>query len=302
MRVRRQLRQQIKAILQPGIDTLGYTANSYVDLKSQANELASTLIRFDEAPTTEADRLLLEALHLLRPVQVEHARLHRVGGEGDGGYVMLNADPAKIAVSIGVGRDVSWDRAVAHTGATVHMFDHTVRRLPEAVPGGTFHRLGVGLYDGGKLRNLKSLMRISGVSGAGPAFLKFDVEGAEWAFLAACESGLLGTFSQIVAELHGLDRLASPESSREVLRSLALLSQEHVPIHVHPNNYSRVVKFGTYWFPREIEVSWVHRSLIDNAEPARTLATDLDRPCDPRVSEVDISGLMRLPNERPLTH
>jgi hypothetical protein len=274
---------------------MGYTAASYVELKSQANDLASTLIRFDEPPTTAADVRLLDAVRLLQPIAVDHTRLTRIGGEGDGGYVMLTGAPASVAVSIGVGPDVSWDSVVASQGTPVHMFDHTVRRLPGVVPGGTFHRLGVGPIDEGPLRTLSSIMELAGVSMGLLAQLKMDVEGAEWSSLAACRPGLLGAFDQIVIELHDLDRLLAADSGSEVLTALGLLADEHVPIHIHANNYARVVRFGTYWFPKAVEVSWVHRRHLTATEPADSLARDLDRPCDPRVTDIDLSGITRIP-------
>ena len=274
---------------------MGYTAASYVELKSQANDLASALISFDGPPTTSADRRLLDAVRLMQPVEVDHARLTRVGGEGDGGYVMLAGVPAAVAVSIGVGPDVSWDSAVAAQGTPVHMFDHTVRRLPGIVPGGTFHRLGVGPLDEGPLRTQASINEISGVPGQSPAYLKMDIEGAEWSSLAACPPGLLGAFDQIVMELHDLDRLLDADAASDVLTALNLLAEEHLPIHIHANNYARVVRFGSYWFPKAVEVSWVHRRHLTSTSPAGALAQDSDRPCDPRVTEVDLSAITRIP-------
>lgn len=273
---------------------MGYTAASYVELKSQANDLASTLISFDKPPTTSADMRLLAAVRPLQPIAVDDSRLTRVGGEGDGGYVMLADTPASVAVSIGVGPDVSWDSAVAAHGTPVHMFDHTVRRLPGPVPGGTFHRLGVGPLDEGPLRRLSSIMGISGVSPGSSAFLKMDVEGAEWSSLAVCQPGLLGAFDQIVMELHDLDRLLAADSGADVLTALRLLSDEHVAIHIHANNYARVVRFGSYWFPKTVEVSWLHRRHLTVVEPANSLARHLDRPCDPRVTDVDLSAITRI--------
>ena len=274
---------------------MGYTAASYVELKSQANDLASTLISFEKPPTTAADKQLLAAARLLQPIAVDRDRLARVGGEGDGGYVMLADAPAAVAVSIGVGPDVSWDSAVAARGTQVHMFDHTVRRLPGLVPGGTFHRLGIGPLDEGPLRTLPSIMAISGVFQGSPTYLKMDVEGAEWSSIAACPPGLLGAFDQIVMELHDLDRLLSADRGTEVLTALRLLSDEHAPIHIHANNYARVVRFGTYWFPKAVEVSWVHRRHLTAMVPAEYLASDLDRPCDPRVTDVDLSAITLIP-------
>ncbi len=72
------------------------------------------------------------------------------------------------------------------------------------------------------------------------------------------------------------------------------LADEHLPIHIHANNYARVVRFGTYWFPKAVEVSWVHRRHLTSAEPADSLAKHLDRPCDPRVTDIDLSAITRI--------
>ena len=63
--------------------------------------------------------------------------------------------------------------------------------------------------------------------------------------------------------LHDLDRLLDADAASEVLTALHLLAEEHLPIHIHANNYARVVRFGSYWFPKAVEVSWVHRRAPD---------------------------------------
>ena len=205
-----------------------------------------------------------------------------------------------MAVSIGIGDDVTWDLAVAAQGASVHMFDHTVHWPSNGgVPRGTYAPLGVGAANPGGIPenaanphgDRRCLVRRA------PAYLKMDVEGAEWSSLAACRPGLLGAFDQIVMELHDLDRLLDADSGSEVLTALAARSPTSTcPIHIHANNYARVVRFGTYWFPKAVEVSWVHRRHLTATEPADSLAKDLDRPCDPRVTDIDLSAITRIPH------
>lgn len=257
--------------------------------------MAGSLIRFHEPPTTDADARLLRAVELIRPVTVDHDSLVRVGGDGDGGYVMMRQPPVEAAISIGVGPDVSWDLDVAAMGVPVHLFDHTVRGLPERVPGGVFHRIGVGSSDSGRLRSLGTIAARCGTGPDRSAWLKMDVEGAEWEVLPTAANGLLDQFDQIVMEMHQLDALGDVRRADGVLRSLEVLRQHHLPVHVHANNYSRLIRFGTFWFPQVIEVSWVNRRLLDSAEPAASLAVQLDRPCDPRVSEIDLAGITKLP-------
>ena len=59
----------------------------------------------------------------------------RLGRDGDGGYVMLDdfAD-VSAALSFGIGRDCSWDAAIAARAIDVDQYDHTVDGSPTANP------------------------------------------------------------------------------------------------------------------------------------------------------------------------
>jgi hypothetical protein len=286
------LRIRFKHAVQPYLDILSVTAGAYVDLKSQLNDMASDLIAFDREPRTDADRRLREAVELLRPWTSEAGHLVRIGGESDGGYVMWSEPDVGWAVSIGVGSDVSWDQDVARRGAQVDMFDPTVAKLPAAVPGGTFHRVGIGATPDGDYQPLSALVDLAAPRRTGAAFLKIDVEGREWPALDAADASDVQQFAQITMELHDLHQLTDPAAGARIVRVLRKLWATHLPVHVHANNYARIVKFGGYWFPDTIEASWVRRDFLSAATPVGHLDTSLDRPCDPRTSDVDVSGIL----------
>jgi len=286
------VRIRLKHAIQPYLDILSVTAGAYVDLKSQLNDMASDMIAFDREPRTDGDRRLREAAGLLRPWTSDSGQLLRIGGESDGGYVMWSRPDVGWAVSIGVGGDVSWDQDVARRGAGVDLFDPTVSKLPSPVPGGTFHRVGISAQPDGDYQPLRVLVERSAARRTGAGFLKIDVEGHEWPSLDAADGSDLAQFAQITMELHDLHQLSDTSAGPRIVRVLRKLWATHLPVHVHANNYARVVKFGAYWFPDTIEASWVRRDFLPDATPVERLNTSLDRPCDPRTSDVDLTGIL----------
>ena len=283
-----------KKMAVPLADKIVYASGAYVSTKSTLNDLSSTLIAFDGEPGGAADERLLDFARAIRPMTSPGLDLIRVGGPTDGGYVMGGPLAASGAISIGVGSDVSWDHDVGARGIPIALFDHTVRKLPAHVPNGTFYRLGIGSAHGSKTQPLDQLLMIAGFTGREDLMLKMDVEGAEWAALTQPGLADLQPFAQIVLELHGIAGLKDERSAGPVLAAVEHLTKNHVPVHVHANNYDELVRFGNWWFPNAIELSLVRRDILSDAQPAVTMRSDLDAPCDPRVTEIDLTALTRL--------
>ena len=278
----------------PLADKIVYASGAYVSMKSTLNDLSSTLVTFEGEPETTSDERLLAFATRIRPMTGSNLELIRVGGPTDGGYVMAKPLTGSGALSIGVGADVSWDQEIAARGIPVAMFDHTIRKLPAPVPNSMFHRIGVGSTETRNLKPLEQLISLAGWAGRDDLLLKMDVEGAEWSVMTQPRPVNLEPFTQIVIELHGLGGLRDERTATTVLGVVELLCACHIPIHVHANNYDELVRFGSWWFPNAIEVSFIRQDLLPNAKPAHELRADLDAPCDPRVTEIDLSALSRL--------
>ena len=283
-----------KKLTIPLADKIVYASGAYVSMKSTLNDLSPTLITFDGEPGGEADERLLEFARAIRPMTGPDLELIRVGGPTDGGYVMAAPLTASGALSIGVGSDVSWDQDIAFRGIPVAMFDHTIRKPPQVVPNSTFHRIGIGPTTTQTIKPLDQLLEIAGAQGRNDVLLKMDVEGAEWASLTRPRPANLEPFTQIVVELHGLAKLKDERAAAPILTAIEHLTATHAPIHVHANNYDELVRFGTWWFPNAIELSLIRKDLLANPQPAMSMRTDLDAPCDPRVTEIDLTALTRL--------
>jgi len=287
---------RLRSLIGPLADKLVYASEPYVEIKSTLNELGLSLMSFRDGPMGDADARLLKFLSFIRPMDSDKLDLVRIGGPHDGGYVMAAPLIAQGAISIGIGRDVSWDIDVSDSGVPVAMFDPTIRKPPRPVRGGRFFRKGLGdAHSSQSLRSLTSLVEMSGFSSSSDLLLKIDIEGNEWAALDDVEPNQLRCFTQIVMELHDLSRLGKVVSARPLLAAMEKLTAHHVPVHIHANNYSRLVRFDSFFFPDVVEVSLVRRDLYPRFAPARRLRTDLDAPCDHRASEISLAAILDLP-------
>jgi hypothetical protein len=273
-------------------DKIVYASTPYTQMKSQLNEASAELIDFTKPPATQADRRIVNFAEMLRPWTASNIELVRVGGPGDGGYVMAAPVEAEGAISLGVGRDVSWDCAIGAAGIRVAMFDPTVRRLPAQVPRGVFHRLGVG-HARPTYLPLHELLAVAGWVGSADLILKMDVEGAEWEVLEDPHLNL-NRFRQILIEFHDIARLQDAQQGPQAIAAMERLVTHHKPVHIHANNYDEVVRFGAYWFPNAVEVSLVRNDLGSDWSAAAELRTDFDRPNDERVSDIDLSAILQV--------
>ena len=274
------------------------TSTVYRHLRSTVAEMGSALLDFSRTPETDSERRLYEFASLIRPFTSADLALTRVGSAADGAYVMAPvADDIAAAISIGVGHDVSWDQAIASKRIPVTMFDPTVSELPSPVPGGTFHRIGIGVLGalpspdlhGMDLRPLDGLLALAGVSGSTELLLKIDVEGAEWAALCDVD---FSVFQQVLIEMHDIARISDPKQAEAVLETVRKLAQTHYPVHIHANNEGAFNRFDRFWFPDVIEVSYVRKDLLTGATPATHLVEGLDIPSNPQYPDYDMSGLL----------
>jgi hypothetical protein len=205
--------------------------------------------------------------------------IYRVGSTLDGGYVMHKIGNEKVAISIGVGRDVSWDLAISKLGIMVHMFDHTVARPPTIFANSKFHKIGIRsskTKKSKKLLEIEGILKKSGCEESENLILKIDIEGGEWEILEETESKFLEKFNQIIIEFHDVD-LNDP-IKKNVLEKIRLT---HSIIHINPNNYSKITSFEGYLFPNILEVTYVKNQLLHDTH-VKTFSSKTYKN-DPRV-------------------
>ena len=211
---------------------------------------------------TQKDQESYEYYRMIRQLttiySIEPIKLVRIGKDYDGGYIMADSlSSAKIAYSIGISDDTSWDHEMAKKGYQVYQYDHTIEELPETNP--SFHWIKKGLSDknDGKLfLTLPEMLFQNEHSDKQGMVLKIDIEGSEWDVIDSLPETILDQFDQILIEFHNINE---PKKRQKILSVLRKLNSSHAVIHVHGNNYGRVVYCDDLIMPDLLEITYVNR-------------------------------------------
>jgi hypothetical protein len=223
-------------------------------------------------------RGVFEALSLLTPYDLPAERKIRIGGPGDGGYVLVDRlRPAQAVMSFGIGTTVTFDRDLAGRGHSVLLFDHTIDALPDKHPGFTWYPEGVGGFANPPAGVFTLADHMAKLPHGGEApILKMDVEGAEWDVLTETPMGLLRRFEQLVLELHELPRLEERRFCSMAWKALATLSSAFTLCHVHANNFGSIQTICGFPVPETLEVTYIRSDLVTVAPSTTFYPTPLD--------------------------
>jgi hypothetical protein len=223
-------------------------------------------------------RGVFEALSLLTPYDLPAERKIRIGGAGDGGYVLVDRlRPGQPVMSFGVGPSVAFDRDMAERGHDVLLFDHTIEALPGEHARFTWYAEGVA-GAGDPTQRLFTLAEHMGKlpHGSEAPILKLDVEGAEWEVLTETPVGLLRRFEQIVLELHEVPRLEEGAFRGMAWKALATLSSAFTLCHVHANNFGGIQTVCGFPIADTLEVTYIRSDLVEVAASTTFYPTPLD--------------------------
>ena len=223
---------------------------------------------------------------LLRPRRATKHRKIRLGGQEDGGYVMLD-DLAHLrtAFSLGVGPNVDWDYAMVSRRIDVHQFDHTVAAPPRNHPRFHFHRKKIDTVASAETENLASILKAYGSAGRYANVLKVDIEGSEWPLFANADPDVLARFPQILCEFHALGHVADDAHYHLMIDALRRLRDQFEVVHVHGNNCGGRVFVGERAFPHVLEVTLANRALYDFVDGDEIFPTELDAANDPKQTD-----------------
>ena len=237
----------------------------------------------------EQSRWLNEIRALLAPVSMARVELSRLGNPGgDGGYLIADDGlEFDVLVSYGILDDVSFelDFVRRYPNTQVHLFDHTIERLPEENPSFTFHRQGLGPGKTDQLDSLQSHLQAFATH-ARCIFLKIDVEGAEYESLLATPQRAFDRVQQIAIELHNVCW-----TNKHIIPLLQRLSRDFQVVHVHGNNSGGVLSVAGVAVPMVLEVTFLRRNSHRILSPPPTLPHPLDRPNDPTKGDIKLEFL-----------
>ncbi len=234
-----------------------------------------------------------EIISLFSPMDISNATYRRVGRDYDGGYVMLDdfsSDNTDAAYSFGISDDVSWDEEIAKLGINIFMYDHTIYKLPKENKHFKFFKQGVTGKPEVGLETLSNLIAINGHEQSDNLIMKMDIEGYEWSVFEETKSEVIGQFSQIVIEFHGLSPHKSKESLSRISYVLNKINQTHQSVHVHANGHTEVNWLGDWAIPQLLEVTYIRRKDYQDRfiKNTRSFPTKIDQPTFPWLPEVPL--------------
>lgn len=190
--------------------------------------------------------------------------LVRIGGDADGGYLVPNNfDEVKYCFSPGVDYTAKFERELSETyGIKSFMADASVDDTPikdenfEFIP----KFLGSRTYD--HFITLSDWVEQCVGDDDAPRILQMDIEGAEYDVLTYESIDLLASFSTIIIEFHGLQKLFN----RDFLRMFSAIFEKiftHFSIcHVHPNNCCGIAELDGVGVPRVMEITFIRNDQL----------------------------------------
>jgi hypothetical protein len=207
-----------------------------------------------------ADADVLNLIHSLRPRSCG-SPLIRVGGNGDGGYLIPD-DLAGIeyCFSPGVNRTVEFENELADRHIRSFLADYSVERPPVLRPEFVFDRRFIGANDNEIFMTLGAWKDKYLPGYAGDLLLQMDIEGSEYEVLLSTAPELLGSFRIIVIELHSLGQLFDRFAFTIMKACFDKLLQLFYVVHSHPNNCAGMIDYHGIEIPEVMEMTLYNRS------------------------------------------
>lgn len=208
------------------------------------------------------DNQVLELIEQLRPLKVD---LIRLGGNGDGGYLLPNdLNGITKCFSPGVSNIINFEIDLLGRGIQCFLADGSVDSLPMIHPDLVFEKKFVGPTQGECVINFQHWIQANSESGE-ELILQMDIEGSEYSCILSCDAKVLSQFRVIIVEFHFLHKLCDP-SVFPVLRDTFLkLLDTHRVVHLHPNNSGGLMKNGKIQIPRTMEFTFIRKDYVKSS-------------------------------------
>lgn len=216
-----------------------------------------------------------KTLNILAPFNTE-IPLIRVGGSGDGGYLLPDdLDGIVACFSPGVDATMTFDTEIMERGIPCYLADASVEGLTAPHAMATFDKLFLGPKTSGRFISLGDwVARYAPPDG--DLLLQMDIEGAEYETLNAANAETLKRFRIIVLEVHDVNHLTRPAPHSLMSQTFEKLNDMFVLTHVHPNNYTPVARIAGWSIPPLLELTYIRRDRVNEAHPAMVLPHPLD--------------------------
>ena len=217
-----------------------------------------------------------QLMRMMCPQVTEHP-LIRIGGPGDGGYLVPDdLEEISAIFSPGVAGTADFESEFARRGVPCFLADHSVNAPPVDSPLFHFEKKYLGSLSGGIYMTLDDWVNRNAHKG-GDLVLQMDIEGAEYQVLLAADQSTLRRFRVIIVEFHNLESAWHPKGLDLIKITMTKLLTHFDVVHAHPNNYQPPIGYGDLMIPPLIEFTFLRKDRIQSRTPVTLLPHPLDR-------------------------
>lgn len=191
-------------------------------------------------------------------MEIPNSKKIRLGINSDGGYILIdNFDNIKVAYSLGISNEISFDKALADRNIDIFMYDHTITKLPYENPRFHWKKIGLtGKKDSNKnLKTLEEVIIENNHLYETNMILKLDIESQEWGVFQTLPINILLQFKYIVGEFH-----LNNNNKYWSLNILKKINKTHQIIHLHCNNcFNELINFNGIYICSLLEITYVRK-------------------------------------------
>ena len=223
----------------------------------------------------------------LRPMGTEH-ELIRIGGDGDGGYLVPN-DLSGISACFSPGVSTVADFELDLVGRRIPCFmaDYSVEGPPVAHPLFDFEKKFLGSTDDDVFMQLDGWIQRK-ASGLNDLILQMDIEGAEYEVLLGMEADALKKFRILVIEFHRLDALFDSLGFDLIKATFDRILANFDVVHIHPNNCLPLVSCDGIDIAPVMEFTFLRKDRIRKRETRNDFPHVLDRKCVRELPDIPL--------------
>ena len=228
--------------------------------------------------------------------------LMRVGGNGDGGYLLPdNLDGVTTCFSPGVADSSGFEWELAEKfGMKAFLADYSVDGPAVENENFIFVKKFLGSWNDEQTIRLEDWVEGIDVDsqgkglGTGDYLLQMDIEGAEYPVLIDTPDHIFKKFRIVTIEFHYLERVFDRNEFSIIKMIFDRLLQHFAIVHVHPNNCCPVFKRGEIEMPSVIEFTFLRRDCLTNpVTPLTFEAHPLDQRNVPQKPDIELADCWR---------
>jgi hypothetical protein len=209
--------------------------------------------------------------------------LIRIGGTGDGGYLIPDdLEGIEYCFSPGVGNLSTFENDLADRNIRCFLADYSVDSQQITRADFTFDKKFLGSSDHGCFFTLASWKDKYLKDYTGDLILQMDIEESEYQVILNVPDQLLDQFRIISIEFHALHKLFDPFAFQLISSCFDKLLEYFYVVHLHPCNAEGCVRVGKVEVPINMEFTFLNKKRVNDTKPQRVFPHRLDEPNDER--------------------